>query len=155
MAAKRQRNYAAEYARRQQRARERGFTSYYQKRVAGTTPGSEERALAAGRRGYSQLLRGIREGSIVGIDPVESVRNSKGQWTVVYVTVLDVYGNEKRYRLSGKQLDSVHIQGIVDRISDAGAISSPTYPIGIYGDESDVDDEFDVFDFDDYSEETA
>jgi hypothetical protein len=128
MAAKRQRNYAAEYARRQQRAREQGFGSYYQRRVAGTRPGTEERARASGHRSFRDLLRSIKEGSIVSIDPVESTRNARGQWTVVAITILDEYGDERTFWLTEKQLTDERIRQLIQTIDDKGAIQSPSYP---------------------------
>lgn len=61
------RDYAAEYARRQARAREAGFRSYYAKRVAGTAPGSEARARKSGHRAASDLEQRIRSGRVVAM----------------------------------------------------------------------------------------
>lgn len=59
------RDYAAEYARRQARAREAGFRSYYAKRVAGTAPGSEARRRASGHRGPREFEKALRSGRVL------------------------------------------------------------------------------------------
>jgi hypothetical protein len=64
--APRRRDYAAEYARRQQRARQAGFGSYYQRRVAGVPKG--ERARVRGHRGRADFLASLREGDLIVCD---------------------------------------------------------------------------------------
>jgi hypothetical protein len=60
----RQRDYKAEYARRQQNARKAGFKSYYDRRTAGATT-TEQRAAKAGHRGTKAFLRSLKEGDLI------------------------------------------------------------------------------------------
>ncbi len=154
----RKRDYAAEYARRvagvprgeRQAARGHklpaGVRSEYQKRVAGTAPGSEARAAAAGSATRSSSPRWrarAGEGSLVGIDPGRSERNADGTWRVVYVTVLGADGTERTFRLAGRQLDDDKIKDLAQMIHDAGAIDSPLYPVRPEDDEEPDDLEAD------------
>lgn len=138
-AAKRKRDYAAEYQRRvagtqkgsAARQAARGHKqpaggSEYQRRVQGTAPGSEARARAAGRRGFQALLGWIGEGSLVGIDPSGSERDSQGRWVSVEIMVLDARGRERVFRL--RRVSDAQIRALVARMDQVGAVSSPSYP---------------------------
>ena len=68
----RQRDYAAEYARRQARARALGFESYYERRTRGRPgaekPAPEELARRRGHRGTRDFVRSLREGDLILCD---------------------------------------------------------------------------------------
>jgi hypothetical protein len=131
----RKRDYAAEYARRQELARGRGFRSYYERRVrlgAGPEapkPSGQALRAAAGHAGYRDLLRQLRDGDIVGIDP-DSTRDPKtGRWTTVVIIVIDSKGREHRYTL--RKVDDERVEALLDRIDAVGAIGSPSYPLSL------------------------
>lgn len=118
----------------------KGVRSEYAKRVAGTQPGSEARRAASGHRGYRDLLRGLRDGDIVGIDP-GSRRDERGRWIVVRVTVLGQDGRERTYTL--RRVSEDRVRALLDRVESVGAISSPTYPVRklLAGDDDDHEEE--------------
>lgn len=132
----RQRNYALEYARRQARARSLGYGSYYERRVrAGAPPSApkptgEALARVRGHRGYRDLLRGLRDGDIVQVDP-GSPRDDKGRWKVVRITVLDAQGNEHTYTL--RNVSDEKVRALLERMENVGAISSPAFASGAVG----------------------
>ena len=159
----RKRDYAAEYARRQARARAAGFTSLYAQRVRGGAlasplaprPSGEELAQRRGHRSYSDLIRSFKSGDLITIDSVASERNAKGQWTRVVLLVLSEDNRtERAYTLSGRALTPAALRLLIDRADAAGAIQSPTYgparllPVGADDDDDDVEDD-DDFDLED------
>lgn len=101
-----------------------GERSEYARRTAGAQT-SEERAERAGHRGYRDLLRNLRDGDIVGLDP-GSERDAQGRWRVVRVTVLDADGRERTYTI--RNVTDKKVRDLIDRMETVGAISSPTYP---------------------------
>jgi hypothetical protein len=150
----RKRDYAAEYAARQARAREAGFGSYYQRRVSGTRAGSSARSAARGHRGRQDLLSSIRDGDVVAV--VGSERDSQGRYTEVRISVLSARtGKEREYRLRGKALRDARIHDLAAAIDAAGAIQSPAYPLSrLYRDlgDEELDADLDAVDVEDESE---
>lgn len=123
----RNRDYAAEYRRRQARARALGFESYYKRRVSGA--GSPEaRARAAGHRGFEGLLRAVKPGSIVAVDR-KPTKDSRGRITSVDIRVTDEDGSEKLFTLRGRQLTPRNLDRLQQMIEDQDAITSPGYPV--------------------------
>lgn len=130
----RKRNYAAEYARRQERARTLGFESYYARRVrrgappSAPRPSGRELRAARGHAGFRDLLRELGDGDIIGIDGAASTRDpTTGRWTNVKIHVIDVNGREHTYTM--RNVSDEKVQDLLDRIESVGAISSPAYPI--------------------------
>lgn len=124
----RQRDYAAEYARRQARARERGFGSYYQRRVEGVPVG--ERSEVRGHRGQRDLERFLRrsgENAIVGFDPDSSPRDKDGRFTAVRIQVLTADGREQEYTV--RNVTEANLRRLVDLIEESGALESIRYPL--------------------------
>lgn len=120
--AARKRNYAAEYARRQQLARERGFGSYYRERVTRAQqqrPGVS-RAAAAGHRSAADLLRALRrapvEGTMVSFIGIDRQRD--GTWRRASFTLLTPDGEEREFILG----PHAHGPGGLDRLGQASAI---------------------------------
>ena len=131
----RQRDYAAEYRARQERARARGFRDYYEQRTrvrpGAPKPSREQLAERRGHAGYEDLLRYLRargEGALVGIDPVGSERAADGTWKVVRITVLAEDGSERTFTM--RKVTDEKVQKLITVIHDAGAIDSPLYPVG-------------------------
>lgn len=148
------RDYAAEYARRQARARSLGYKGYYQRRTAGAE--GEEKRSKAGHRGYRDLLRYLKangEGAVVGIDAGASIRSADGSWRIVHITVLGADGTERTFRVQGRNLDDARIGELSAVIHDAGAVSSPNYPVDLLSDDDEEPDEGDDDDEDEESEE--
>lgn len=161
----RKRNYAAENAAREARARELGFASDYDRRVrggAGATPATPkptggELSLRAGHRGAAALKGAVREGDHVTILSTE--RGSSGRYTKITLSLFDARtGKETVYVLRGPALKARRIADLSNAISDAGATQSPDYPLeGFYAHE-DLDDEdygFDDYDLEDEDDEAA
>lgn len=134
----RQRDYAAEYAARQARARAAGYGSYYEQRVAGATT-SNERQVAAGHRGPAALRRALAEGDLVSVVSVD--RKADGTYTRILVSVIDANGGEREYTLRGSSLRPAAIRGLSQDVDDAGAVQSPGYPLRRFYEH---DDELDV-----------
>lgn len=141
MAAKRKRgsrDYAAEYARRQQRARAKGYASYYDFRAhsngrrAPSAPRLAGEALAktSGHRSYADLVDNLREGSFVMVDRT-GPRDDQGRYTWVDIQVLDEYGGSRVFRLRGIRLDRDSLDRLVDEIEAAGAVLSPSPSLDI------------------------
>lgn len=123
------RDYKAEYERRQARAREQGFASYYERRVAGVERG--RRAEARGHRGQIRSLRQFLNrdglGATVGVDPGLSIRNALGQWTTVIVQVNTDDGRELTFRLD--RPTEGELRRLVTQVEEVGAIDSVRYPL--------------------------
>lgn len=125
------RDYAAEYARRQARARAAGFSGYYEQRTrpspGAPRPSTEELSRLRGHRGFADLLRSLGEGDIVSVDP-GSERNALGQWDRLGVTVIDGDdGTEREYLI--RDLDREMIDELLDRMDEVDADDSDAYGI--------------------------
>lgn len=125
----RKRDYRAEYARRQERARQLGHKGYYQRRVAGAERGTEAFQRARGHRGRADLVRSLRPGDLVGIEPSTSARDKQGRWTRVVINVIGEDGAEREYTLTKAQLTDEKLRALIGAIDAAGAIQSPNYPL--------------------------
>ncbi len=127
----RKRDYAAEYAARQRRARAQGFAGYYEQRTrrspGAAKPSTSELARRRGHRSRSDLLRDVRDGDIVSV--VSSNRRADGSYTRIDISVLGADGEERTYQLRGKQLADERIAELDELMAAAGAIVSPAYPL--------------------------
>ena|SRR5215831_7239730 len=113
-----------------------GVRSEYARRTAGLE--GEARRAAGGHRGYKDLLKALRAGDLVAIDP-SSTRAPDGRWTTVRITVLDEKGRERMFTL--RKVTDERVQALTSRITAVGAISSPSYPVGRLQHESEGPDE--------------
>lgn len=159
----RTRDYAAENRAREQRARELGFTSDYDRRVRGGAaaspsspkPSGSELARRAGHRGRAALLADVREGDLVSV--VSTDRNPDGTYRRMVISVIDADGNEREYWLRRDALLPASILSLSQLIDAAGAVQAPAYPLLRFYDELDEDmDELEQMgreqDFDDEDE---
>lgn len=110
----RRRDYAAEYARRSERARELGYGSYYERRVrAGRPPSAEaptgERLrLQRGHAGPADLEDLLRRGRVLILnqEPVGERDPKTGRYREVRVTAQLDDGSQRSFRLRGRQLEA-------------------------------------------------
>lgn len=143
----RRRDFSAENAAREARARALGFESDYQRRIRGgrdaspSTPAftGEQRAQAAGHRSRADLLRQLGPGDLVSVVSVD--RDDRGRYKRIVVSVIDQDGREREYLLRGKgQLSDAAIASLTAGVDAAGAIQSPVYPLRGYYEHDDLDD---------------
>lgn len=125
MAGKRRRNYAAEYARRQELARQRGFKSYYDQRVrrspTAPPPTAPERRRRSGHASFADLVHDLRRANVV--TPLGHERDASGRYRsiemVVYVPTGDGDMESRHYWLRGRMADAEHLarlQAELDRL---------------------------------------
>lgn len=123
----RRRDYAAEYAARQARARAAGFESYYGRRIRAGAPPSEPRPLgealrlARGHAGPADLERALRSGRVTILQqtPVGE-RDEKGRYQEVRVTAQFTDGHQRSYRLRSKQLEADNLRPLRQAAVDVG-----------------------------------
>lgn len=125
------------YARRNARARELGYKSYYDYRAHdhGRRPPGEPRATGEtlarlrGHRSAADLAAAIKPDSLVVAVP--GPRGPDGRYLYVTVTLVDADGREREYVLRGKQASRVSLERIASVASSAGAIVSPSKSLNI------------------------
>lgn len=122
----RKRDYAAEYARRQARARELGYENYYGRRVrAGAPPSApaprgEALARARGHRSSADLEALLRAGRVERVTTVTSIDRRGRDETTVIADLDD--GRTVEFTLRGPQVD--RIAGVIDDMgTDAPQVS--------------------------------
>lgn len=144
----RKRDYAAEYKRRQERARAAGFSNYYERRIRGgerkAKPASPRPTGAALRtaRGHASaedFIRELRPGALVEVTDYD--RGADGQVRRLGLLVTDEDGGERSYNIGHAGLRGGRVGAMLGAVSSAGAIDSPKY--GIH----------DVFEHDDAAEQ--
>lgn len=124
MATPRNRNYAAEYARRQQLARERGHGSYYEQRIRGGAaakptakrPTGETLRQRAGHGKFRAFLRDVQPGALV----VLGTHTGDKGWDTVPILIYTDDGEEIEYEfedLTEDELDWL-LGEIYDRDAD-------------------------------------
>ena len=122
----RRRDYQAENARREARARAAGFKSAYDQRIRGgaratpDTPIADDRKRAAGHAGKTALLREFQPGSSVAVST--NLRNvlvdDSGRFTIpITVTTPDM--EEREYLL--RDVDDDYLQYLIDELEDMDA----------------------------------
>lgn len=122
----RRRDYAAEYARRQAKARKLGFSSYYERRTrlrpGQARPDASELRERRGHASKADLERDLRSGRIVTMfqEPVGE-RNARGQYREVRVTVMLANGEQRSYRLRGRQLAAPELRSLQQAAVAGGA----------------------------------
>lgn len=124
--APRQRDYAAEYARRQAKARSLGYGSYYQRRIrAGAPPSAapargERLAKLRGHRSSRDLERAIRPGTLLFAGDFE--RDADGRLVWIDVRLVDeATGKDRTFRIQGKDMTADTAKRLLSAIDDAGA----------------------------------
>lgn len=134
MARKVQRSVSAAWARRNARAINLGYDSYYDYRVHGygKLPPSaavdpRERPALRGHRSFKDLRRDVGEGDVVSV--LSTKRDLRGRVTEMQVVVLGFDGKERTYTLKGKQLTPSMVRRLSQQIADAGATQAPGYPL--------------------------
>ena len=132
----RARDYQAEYARRQAQARERGYESYYQRRVrlggppSAPKPTGERLARARGHRSAQDLKRETGRGDLVYLGQWKRGEGGRYEW--VEILVLDAEtGVERAYRLRGSQIAREALVSLGDELVEAGAVLSPSPSLDI------------------------
>ena len=125
------RDYRAEYARRNARARAAGFASYYDYRVrAGSLeaprPKGETLRRRRGHAAGKDLVKAAREGDLL---VAQLNRDSKGRFRSIDVTLIHEDGSEQEFTLKGRQLDPAYLRGVEDEIAESGVAQSYGYPI--------------------------
>jgi hypothetical protein len=128
---RRPRNYAAEYARRQARARQRGFESYYARRVRGGAAATPETPAPRGER--LRRLRGHASGADMRREAGDGAqvtaqlggRDGRGRYHRVDVTVIDPDGREHEYQLQGRRIERDYLEALVADLDARGIIFSP------------------------------
>lgn len=147
MAKPRRRDYAAEYRRRQAKARREGFSGYYAKRVRGgerATPSAPAPTGAALRRArghasQSDLVDEANAGWFISVFPLD--RDASGRWTRMRIDAIDDDGSEREYWLSGHQLDRENLKRLARDLDAAGVRFSPKYDLRSLDEEENAADE--------------
>lgn len=133
----RQRNYAAEYARRQALARERGHTGYYAQRIRGGAtsspraprPTGRELAQARGHAGARDLLREIEPESLIMV--ATNLHNlqtdDSGKWIEIPLTVVSPDGDETEYWLRG--ITDEELDWLIEQLDELDVDYSPNYDL--------------------------
>jgi len=110
---KRRRDYAAEYRRRQAKAKAAGFRNYYAQRTKGAT--GQRLREARGHSGPKDLERTLRSGKVAVVSQEPLDRDpSTGQWRKVKVRVMTQDGKTREFTIRGKTLsDPAELQAAV------------------------------------------
>jgi hypothetical protein len=121
------RDYSAEYQARQARAREEGYASDYERRMAGAPKGddlgaSEEREWARGHRGIGYLRDYAREGDQV---EVASDRDREGRFTSLTYYPTDPHREVRTISIRDLSTDELH--DLFDDLDDQGISVSAGY----------------------------
>ncbi len=141
----RKRDYAAEYRRRQAKARKEGYSSYYGKRIrqgkapSVKAPTGQELRRARGHASASDLAAEAQAGWFLSAFPLD--RGPGGRWTRMRLDVIDDEGTEREYWLSGHQLDRPNIEALARDLDAAGVRFSPRYDLRSLDQENASDEE--------------
>lgn len=132
----RRRDYAAEYRRRQARAKEAGFESYYDQRMRGgasAVPSDPlprtraERQRRRGHAGFSAFLDYIHEGDVVMLaDHISRIeRSASGRYAAIEKLVVpeDPERATRRFVIHG--LTATQLQQMIEAEIEAGAVLTP------------------------------
>lgn len=137
MAPPRKRDYAAEYARRQSLAKQRGHGSYYEQRIRGGStakpdaprPSGSELRKARGHAGLRDLLREIQPESLIAVST--NLRNletdDRGNWVEIPLTVYGPDGDEREYTL--RDVSDDDLEWLLGELDDLDVDYSPDYDL--------------------------
>lgn len=125
------RDYRAAYERRNERARNLGYQSYYDYRAHdnGRIPPASARlrgarlARARGHRSAADLRREIKPGELVLVDGTR--RRSDGRYSAIDLRVIGADGTERDYTVTRGQISTAKMAALVDRIEAKGGTLSP------------------------------
>lgn len=124
----RKRDYAAEHAARQKRARAKGHSSYYAQRVSGVPKG--RRAAARGHRSRADFLSSLGPGDqVILADPISTIElytDKKGVERFLLVRKLVIYaisGREARFTL--RRLSRAEMRATIREEERRGVSFSP------------------------------
>lgn len=126
------------YARRNARARELGYRSYYDYRAhdngrippAGARLRGEALAEARGHRSAADLARTVRDGDLVVVSNLRRDPSS-GRYSRLEVTVVDLQGRERVFRLTREQATAARLSALASRVEAAGATLAPPKSLNI------------------------
>lgn len=137
MSPARKRDYATEYARRQQLARERGHVSYYSQRIRGGAkskptdrpPSGIERAHRAGHGKFAAFLRSVDYGSFIQVGTnLGDIERTDNGWENVPVIVHTPDGDE--YDFEFKRLTEEELDWLLAQLDALDVDYSPDYDLG-------------------------
>lgn len=120
---------SSSWERRNERARELGYESYYHYRTAGygsrppsaERPSGEELARLRGHRGGADLRADVAAGRVAHVDPLESRRDPKtGQIREVALRVTYRDGRQRTFRVRGSGLRGDRAARLRRAVIDAG-----------------------------------
>lgn len=147
---------SAAWERRNARARELGYESYYDYRVHGygkRAPSEpvdpDERTLLRGHRGAADLERTLSSGraQLMTVDAID--RRADGTYRHVQVTVITSSGRILQFRLHGKGASNRSLATIRDAAAGGGVTYLAAASIDAFGTDEQVSDaaaEFDEYD---------
>jgi hypothetical protein len=127
--AARPRDYAAEYRRRQERARSLGFRNYYERRTrpapGAPKPSKETLARLRGHAGRAAFIAWIRPGNVVMLDRHISkiTVDGRGRFGPIGKRVIDEERGDREFVIRNQTLASLK-RLVADEIA-AGAIMTP------------------------------
>lgn len=137
MATPRKRDYAAEYARRQELASQRGHRSYYEQRIRGGAtakpdakrPTGETLRQRAGHGKFRAFLRAVGDGAhiTVGVNLGQIQRTEDG-WENVPVNVYNDDGDEYEFDLP--DLTEDELDWLLAELDDRYVSYDPDYDLG-------------------------
>ena len=136
MAPARKRDYAAEYARRQSLARERGHSSYYEQRIRGGSkakpdtprPTGPELARRRGHSKYGAFLRAVQPESLIAVGAnLGTIDRTENGWADVPLIVYTPDGEEIEFEFS--HISEDELDWLLDELDDLDVDYSPDYDL--------------------------
>lgn len=116
------RDYSEEYRRRQERAREEGYASDYERRMAEAGDSPEEREWARGHRGESFLRDYAEAGDVL---MVGDERDAAGRFTSLHLYPEDPEREVRTISIRGMDIDAIH--DLLDDLAAEGVAISAGY----------------------------
>lgn len=136
MSPARTRNYAAEYARRQELARERGHASYYEQRIRGGAaasptarrPSGPELRHRAGHGRFGAFLRAVQPESLIAVGAnLGTIQRTDDGWENVPVIVYTPDGEEIEFEFD--DLTEEELDWLLDELDYLDVDYSPDYDL--------------------------
>ena len=124
----RKRDYAAEYAARQARARARGFESYYGERVRGgararpsaAAPSGVELRRARGHLSMADLVDLVERGKVETIAQTPGPRGAGGEYESAVIDVTLQNGDRLTFRLRARELERDKLDDLRGALATGG-----------------------------------